>query len=315
MIDHDRLFKELLSTFFIEFLQLFVPDVAKTIDPDSVEFLPQKYFADLTTGENKAIDLLAQVRLAGRSVGFLLHVEAQSSSAADFSRRMLFYFARLHQKYLQKIYPVVVFSFDEPQREEPHQYTVEFDDLKVLEFNFRSIQLNRLNWRDYLDQANPVAAALMSKMRIAVGDRPKVKAECLRLLVTLRLNPARTRLISQFVDTYLRLNPAEQQVFQAEVDTMEPTSQVEIMQITTSWMEQGIEQGLKQGLEQGIEQGQRKATRSLILRQLARRVGELPESIATQLEALTLTQMESLGEALLDFTDRSDLERWLAEQA
>lgn len=66
---------------------------------------------------------------------------------------------------------------------------VEFDDLKVLKFNFRSIQLNRLNWRDYLDQANPVAAALMAKMRIAVGDRPKVKAECLRLLITLRLAP------------------------------------------------------------------------------------------------------------------------------
>ncbi|HEY9906616.1 MAG TPA: hypothetical protein V6D18_03275 [Thermosynechococcaceae cyanobacterium] len=78
MTDHDRLFKELLSTFFIEFLELFVPAVARTINPDSVEFLPQEYFADLTTGENKAINLLAQVHLAGRSVGFLIHVEAQS---------------------------------------------------------------------------------------------------------------------------------------------------------------------------------------------------------------------------------------------
>jgi hypothetical protein len=31
MIDHDRLFKELLSTFFIEFLELFIPEVASTI--------------------------------------------------------------------------------------------------------------------------------------------------------------------------------------------------------------------------------------------------------------------------------------------
>lgn len=73
------------------------------------------------------------------------------------------------------------------------------------------------------------------------------------------------------------------------------------MQITISWM------------EQGIEQGRQEATRSLILRLLVRRVGPLPESIATQLEGLTLTQMESLGEALLDFTGQSDLERWLAE--
>jgi hypothetical protein len=70
MIDHDRLFKELLSTFFVEFLELFLPEVARAIEPDSVSFLPQEYFADLTTGENKIIDLLAQVRLAGQQVGF-----------------------------------------------------------------------------------------------------------------------------------------------------------------------------------------------------------------------------------------------------
>jgi hypothetical protein len=49
---------------------LFLPQVANAIEPDSVEFLPQEYFADLTTGETKIIDLLAQVRLAGQEVGF-----------------------------------------------------------------------------------------------------------------------------------------------------------------------------------------------------------------------------------------------------
>jgi hypothetical protein len=42
----------------------------------------------------------------------------------------------------------------------------------VLEFRFRAIQLNQLNWRDYINSQNPVAAALMSKMKIAkrVGE-------------------------------------------------------------------------------------------------------------------------------------------------
>ena len=35
MTDHDRLFKELLSTFFVEFLELFLPQVARAIEPDS----------------------------------------------------------------------------------------------------------------------------------------------------------------------------------------------------------------------------------------------------------------------------------------
>jgi hypothetical protein len=40
-IDHDRLFKELISTFFLEFVDLFLPQIAVDIDRDSIHFLPQ----------------------------------------------------------------------------------------------------------------------------------------------------------------------------------------------------------------------------------------------------------------------------------
>jgi hypothetical protein len=152
MIDHDRLFKELLSTFFLEFLDLFSPDIAATLDRASVRFLPQEYFADLTTGEDKIIDLLVEVRQAGETVGFLVHIEAQSSSEADFARRMFFYFARLHQKYLQRIYPIVVFSFDQPQRLESDRYSVEFrHSIELHRHKFQEGQLHQPNcdygWR------------------------------------------------------------------------------------------------------------------------------------------------------------------------
>ena len=103
-------------------------------------------------------------------------------------------------------------------RKEPSSYQVEFPDFKVLDFNFATIQLNRLNWRDFVKQRNPVAAALMAKMKIAPEDRPKVKLECLRLLARLQMDPARNDLISGFVDTYLRLNKTEEAAFKAELD-------------------------------------------------------------------------------------------------
>jgi predicted transposase YdaD len=242
-IDHDKNFKELISTFFLEFLELFLPEVASEIAPDSITFLQQEYFADLVVGEEKIVDLLVSVKRLGTDTTFLIHVEAQSDSQADFNRRLFFYFAILHQRHLQPIYPIVIFSFDKPKRAEPDSYVVEFTDRKILEFNFASIQLNRLNWRDYIHQANPVAAALMSKMKIAKPDRPKVKAECLRLLVTLRLDPAKARLISKFVDTYLRLDVKEEQVFQAEIDKMESVQKERIMETLTSWEEKGMEKG------------------------------------------------------------------------
>jgi hypothetical protein len=100
------------------------------------------------------------------------------------------------------------------------------------------------------------------------------------VLATLRLDPARTKLISGFVDTYLRLNVQEEQVFQESVGTLEGTEREGIMQIVTSWMEQGI--------AEGRTEGRTEEARSLVLRQLARRVGTLPANVEAQVQALAL---------------------------
>ncbi|MEZ4607775.1 MAG: hypothetical protein R2880_21830 [Deinococcales bacterium] len=36
-IDHDQIFKTLLKTFFLEFVELFFPELAQYIDTDSLE--------------------------------------------------------------------------------------------------------------------------------------------------------------------------------------------------------------------------------------------------------------------------------------
>ncbi|MBD2302576.1 MULTISPECIES: Rpn family recombination-promoting nuclease/putative transposase [Nostocales] len=280
MIDHDRLFKELLSTFFVEFLDLFLPQVSSQIDRDSIQFLPQEVFTDVTSGEKKEIDLLAQVRYQGQKTCFLIHVENQSYTEKIFAKRMFKYFARLHEKYDLPIYPVVIFSFDEPKRAEPQIYRVAFPDLNVLEFQFAAIQLNRLSWRDFLTQPNPVAAALMSKMNIPKQERPQVKAECLRLLATLKLDPARMQLISGFVDTYLRLDAVEEQVFQAAIDTMGLTQQEEIMEIVTSWEEKAAQKTKKEIAANLLREGI--ATETIV-----RVTGLTPEQVQELLSQLT----------------------------
>ncbi|MCA2764948.1 MAG: Rpn family recombination-promoting nuclease/putative transposase, partial [Microcystis sp. M151S2] len=189
-IDHDRLFKELISTFFIEFIELFFPQLMDYLDRDSITFLDKEVFTDVTEGERHESDLVAQVKFRGKESFFLIHVEAQESSRKWFNRRMFTYFARFHEKFVLPIYPIVIFSYSKPKRAAISQYVVDFPDFKVLEFNYQVVQLNRLNWRDFLNQSNPVASALMAKMNIAEKERAKVKAECLRLLITLKLNPA-----------------------------------------------------------------------------------------------------------------------------
>ena len=56
-VDHDRLFKELLTTFFFEFLDLFFPELAAQIDRESIEFLSQELFPDLLDGAEYQADI------------------------------------------------------------------------------------------------------------------------------------------------------------------------------------------------------------------------------------------------------------------
>jgi hypothetical protein len=129
----------------------------------------------------------------------------------------------------------------------------------------------------------------------------------LSLLSSLGLNPAQVQLISRFIDTYLRLNQTEQARFQAELDRIEPRKREEVMEIVTSWMEEG--------LERGRIEGRRQEALSLVLRQLARRVGEIEPPLQGRIQQLPLTEIEELGEALLDFSSQSDLEGWLSDRA
>lgn len=299
MIDHDRLFKELITTFFTEFIELFFPQVAQFLDPDYLEFLDKELFTDVTTGEKHEVDLIAKVRFKGQETFFLVHIEAQSSHQSDFNYRLFTYFARLHQQYRLPVYPIVIFSYDRPKTPAAHRYQVSFEDLNVLDFNYRVIQLNRLQWRDFLNSPNPIASALMAKMAIAPADRAKVKAECLRLLVSLKLNPAKMQLISGFVDTYLLLNPEEELQFKLELSNFMESTQEEVMQLTTSWMRQGLEQGLTQGKRQTIE------------RLILKKFGAIADPYLAVIETLGMEELESLTDAFLDFKTIQELEQWL----
>jgi hypothetical protein len=64
--------------------------------------------------------------------------------------------------------------------------------------------------------------------------------------------------------------------------------------------------------EQRTEQrGATQEAQLLVLRLLKRRIGELSPVIQTQIQALSLAQIESLGEALLDFVSAEDLSLWM----
>ncbi len=309
MIDHDKLFKELITTFFAEFVDLFLPDVAAYLERDSLVFLDKEIFPDVMSREKHEADIVVQARFKGEETYFLIHVENQSSPQADFGRRMLRYWARLYEKHGIPVYPVVIFSHQTPRTLQQSRFSVSFPGFTPLQFHYRVIQLNRLRWRRFVDQPNPVASALMAKMSIAERDRPRVKFECLRLMTTLRLDPARMQLISGFVDTYLRLTSAEERRFQTQISGGDREEREQIMEIVTSWMEDG----LKQGLQQGKMQGRQVGMGALLMRQIQRRNAAVSERTEARIQGLDEAQLSDLGEALFDFVTLEDIDSWLSK--
>ena len=285
IISHDLLFKQLITTFFYEFLELFAPKMAIHIDPESIEFLDKETFLNLKLGGVREADIIAKCKFKDAERVIVFHVENQATSMADFTKRMFFYFARFYEKLGLDVYPIVLFSFDQPYRAEADSLKVSFPDLDVLNFKFRVIQLNRLHWRDFIRKPNPIAAALMSKMKFAKKDRPYVKLECLRILATLKLNPAKTRLISAFVHSYLKLSEQENEILNREIGTLPNEEKQPMIRLTNEWIEVGREEGEKLG------------TFNTLFRLGSKRFGDPTKAI---LDQLNMIQDKSKLDALCD---------------
>ncbi|MEH1974033.1 MAG: DUF4351 domain-containing protein [Nostoc sp.] len=68
---------------------------------------------------------------------------------------------------------------------------------------------------------------------------------------------------------------------------------------------------LQKGLRQGEERGKKQEALQLILRLLTRRFAAIEPEIEQQIRTLSITQLEELAEALLDFSSQSDLVNYL----
>ncbi|HEX4947410.1 MAG TPA: DUF4351 domain-containing protein [Blastocatellia bacterium] len=236
---------------------------------------------------------------------FLIHVEPESSrrcKRGEFARRIFDYFALLTRDHRLPVYPVALLSYDTPRNQEADSFRVAFPDKTVLEFRFTVIQLNQLKWRDYLRQDNTVAAALMAKMGFASEERVEVKKECLRMIARLKYGPEKMRFLAGFVDTYLRLNAEEHKKLVAALQELPHRERKTAVEFMTSWEEMGWNRGVQR-------------ERDLVLRQFIRRIGALSNQAQARIARLSLEQVKSLGEALLDFTHPRDLTQWLREHA
>jgi hypothetical protein len=106
------------------------------------------------------------------------------------------------------------------------------------------------------------------------------------------------------IDKYLSLNDAEQARFDVEIRALPAEEAEGVMEIVTSWMEEGLRrgrrEGRREGKREGIEEGQLKAARDAICEILQARFKKVPLGVKNTLK---------------EFDDRKDLKLLLRQAA
>src|SRR5436309_5300165 len=159
---HDHPFKLLLQTFFVEFLDAFARDIHRDLNRKTIQFLDKELIrAQRDRHQAKVVDLVARARLRGEESFVLVHIEHQSQRDRQIGLRLFLYAAWLIERYRLPVYPILLTSYDTPRTAEPDRFALPVRGFGLRDFGYRVVQLNRMNWRDFVRRPNPAAAALI----------------------------------------------------------------------------------------------------------------------------------------------------------
>jgi hypothetical protein len=302
--DLDSPWKDILRSYFPQAIAFFFPQTDALIDWNRPhEFLDKEFqqvSQDAQVGRRYADQLVKVWLKGGQQIWLLLHLEVQSQSETEFEERMFIYSLRIFDQFRQVPISLAILC-DETLSWRPSRYDAEYPDTS-LNFRFGTVKL--LDWRDRMDElessTNPFATVVMAHLRVIetrrnVDRRKAWKFRLTRALYEKGYERQAVLDLYRFIDWVMILPEAVEREFWQELQSFEEERKVTYV---TNAERFGFERGI------GHE-------RSLILRQLTRRIGMLAPNIESQIATLPVSQLESLGEALLDFSSAADLDEWL----
>src|SRR5690625_461358 len=245
-ISHDLLFKELIQTYFEQFIDLFFPEIHTNIDFSTVKFLTGELIPDALKRRKKIVDILVEVKWKETDTLILIHVEPQSYKQKDFTERMFHYYSFLYGYYRQPIIPIAILTFKEQPNDQ--QYVITFNDLEIMKFEYFTLHLASLNWRSFIRKPNPVAAALLGKMGYTKSEKVRIKVEFFRMMNDLKIDKDKSRFLLQFLEVYMPLSETEEDEVMAELKR--ETENFDIASLPISYEERGKKIGREEGKEE-----------------------------------------------------------------
>ena len=234
-----------------------------------------------------------------QSTNQILHLEFQTVPPSDppLPFRMLDYWVRLHRKYRCRIDQVVIFLKSTTSQ---MAYSNEFRDTNT----WHRYQVIRLWEQDPL----PLLAnrALLPLATLARSNNPnQLLQQVVAEVDTIEEKPLRGNLAA-CVDVLagLRFDKALVRRLLREEIMEESVTYQDIIQ-------KGVQKGLQQGIQQGLDRGKQEEAVLIVMRLLTLRLGLIDPVLQQRIEGLSITRLEELSEALLDFKTATDLAVWL----
>ncbi len=217
----------------------------------------------------------------------ILHVEFQTqpTSTPPLDFRMLNYYIRLKQIYWCDIEQVIIFL--QPSNSEM-VFKTEYVD-KNTRHRYRVIRLWEQDSAPLLN--NP---ALLPLAALAKSNSPESLLQQVANAVDMIEESEAQKNISACTQILAGLR--------FDRNLINQLFREEIMQ------ESVIYQDI---IQRGEQQGKKQEALQYTMRLLNRRIGNLNSEIQQRINALSTTQLEDLGEALLDFSNQNDLTTWL----
>ena len=241
-----------------------------------------------------------------QSTNTILHTEFQTVSDDTMPFRMADYYLRLRRKFPERTIQQVVIYLKRTTSDLVRQTSYQ---TPVMTHQFRVIRLWEEPVEVFLNTKGLLPYAVLSR----VSDKEALLVQVLGELEQISDRTEQSTLVAA-TSILAGLELGEQvirRLMRSPVMRESTMYQSILQEGQAEGRAEGRVEGRAEGLEQGLEQGRAVGERILVLKLLTRKLGNLPPVLIAKVNALSLEELEALGEALLDFTKVEDLESWL----
>jgi hypothetical protein len=250
--------------------------------------LKNDLFPQPPTGEHKAIDILAKVKLKkpvrdkqkALVALVLLEIEGKDSVSV-FERRLFDYWYALEKEYQTPVLPTVIFMHKALNGIDVGNSSRTFGSLTINSFNYLRVGLRGLDALDALKTDNWLKIALTGLMNVPKDQAAKVCADSLKKLNRAPLSKLDKYYLGECVEAYSQLDPDQEIEYTNLIET-KTYSEISGMRRTTGDI----------AFEEGEKKGEINERRKKVRAILEDRFGKLAKKNMAKIDSMNANQLE-----------------------